>query len=235
MTKLLRQFSAISMRWLVVYVGIFGALGGTIIMLSHASNPNLTGDENNDGVVNILDLSVVLTNWHTNNTAVDLNGDGFVDVFDLSILLTNWGKTGSISGGPKVTLAVSPSGIATGDSATLAWTSQNMSSCSISPNIGAVGTNGTHDTGTISTTTTFTLTCSGSSGSASAQTTLAIGTSGSSAANVSVNFAAPIQQVTAQSFAIDESGYPGGGPVLAMTVFLMLGLVNNVRLRRFTN
>ena len=53
------------------------------------------GDLNGDGTVNILDLSILLTNWgKTGATAAqgDLNSDGTVNALDLSILLTNWGK-----------------------------------------------------------------------------------------------------------------------------------------------
>jgi hypothetical protein len=48
------------------------------------------GDLNGDGVVNIFDLSILLSNWGTSNQNADLNNDGKVDIFDLSILLSNW-------------------------------------------------------------------------------------------------------------------------------------------------
>ncbi|HSX30479.1 MAG TPA: polysaccharide deacetylase family protein [Candidatus Saccharimonadales bacterium] len=53
------------------------------------------GDLNNDGSVDALDLSTLLTNWNkTGVTAAkgDLNGDATVDALDLSALLTNWSK-----------------------------------------------------------------------------------------------------------------------------------------------
>jgi hypothetical protein len=49
-----------------------------------------TGDINNDGVVNILDLSILLSNWQTTNSASDLNKDGVVNILDLSVLLSNY-------------------------------------------------------------------------------------------------------------------------------------------------
>lgn len=55
----------------------------------------ILGDLNGDGVVNALDLSILLSNWgKTGATAAqgDLNGDGVVNALDLSILLTNWSK-----------------------------------------------------------------------------------------------------------------------------------------------
>jgi hypothetical protein len=48
------------------------------------------GDLNKDNIVNVFDLSILLTNWNTTNTGSDLNKDNIVNVFDLSILLTNW-------------------------------------------------------------------------------------------------------------------------------------------------
>ncbi len=57
-----------------------------------SSSPSgTTGDLNNDGQVNIFDLSILLSDWGTNNATADLNHDGTVNVFDLSILLSHWG------------------------------------------------------------------------------------------------------------------------------------------------
>jgi hypothetical protein len=54
------------------------------------------GDVNVDGAVNILDLSIMSTNWGKSAGATrnqgDLSGDGKIDILDLSILATNWGK-----------------------------------------------------------------------------------------------------------------------------------------------
>jgi hypothetical protein len=47
------------------------------------------GDINNDGKVDILDLSILLSHWQTNYVAADINKDGTVDILDLSILLSN--------------------------------------------------------------------------------------------------------------------------------------------------
>lgn len=47
-----------------------------------------TGDINGDSVVNIFDLSILLSSWNTSNAASDLNHDGAVNVFDLSIFLS---------------------------------------------------------------------------------------------------------------------------------------------------
>ena len=50
------------------------------------------GDTNNDNVVNIIDLSTLLSKWNTNYSAADFNKDNTVNIFDLSILLSNYGK-----------------------------------------------------------------------------------------------------------------------------------------------
>jgi peptidoglycan/xylan/chitin deacetylase (PgdA/CDA1 family) len=53
------------------------------------------GDVNGDGLVNALDLSIMLSNWGktgATHAQGDLSGDGVVNALDLSILLTNWGK-----------------------------------------------------------------------------------------------------------------------------------------------
>lgn len=95
MGKNIQKYYKLSVSHLAIYLIGFAVIGGVFILLSFASNPNLIGDENNDGVVNILDLSMLLSNWHATNAAVDLTGDGYVDILDLSVLLSHWGQTGS--------------------------------------------------------------------------------------------------------------------------------------------
>jgi len=48
-------------------------------------------DLNNDGRVDVVDLSILLSNFGTNNSVADINGDGTVSVLDLSVLLSNFG------------------------------------------------------------------------------------------------------------------------------------------------
>ena len=50
--------------------------------------PPIPGDLNGDGVVNGIDLAIVLGAWGT--TGADLNGDGTTDGIDLAIVLGNW-------------------------------------------------------------------------------------------------------------------------------------------------
>lgn len=71
-------------------------IGNYEIDLTGAGFPPCPGDVNHDGVVNIDDLNIILTNWSDGvppNAFGDLNGDGVVDIDDLNELLANWGST----------------------------------------------------------------------------------------------------------------------------------------------
>ncbi|MCL2639625.1 MAG: dockerin type I domain-containing protein, partial [Phycisphaerales bacterium] len=52
------------------------------------------GDINGDGIVDLMDLTILARNWKKPGTWAtgDLNGDGFVDLADLTILARNWKK-----------------------------------------------------------------------------------------------------------------------------------------------
>lgn len=55
------------------------------------------GDLNNDGKVNISDLSILASNWGKTGMTYaqgDINGDSVVNIQDLAILAENWGDTG---------------------------------------------------------------------------------------------------------------------------------------------
>src|SRR5262249_8103090 len=79
---------------LLIFAIIFASIGGYAIYRSFAANPNLPGDTNNDGVVNLTDLTNLVANWGTNNSATDFNSDGTVNGIDLSILLAHYGQSG---------------------------------------------------------------------------------------------------------------------------------------------
>ncbi|HUP26180.1 MAG TPA: dockerin type I domain-containing protein [Candidatus Limnocylindrales bacterium] len=57
-----------------------------------APTSSKVGDLNNDGKVNIFDLSILLSHWNTSNSTGDLNKDDRVNIFDLSILLSKYGS-----------------------------------------------------------------------------------------------------------------------------------------------
>ncbi len=73
------------------YKGTAPDLGAYEYQSSTTPTPK-PGDTNGDNLVNIVDLSTVLSKWNTNFTSADFNKDGTVNVFDLSILLSNYGK-----------------------------------------------------------------------------------------------------------------------------------------------
>jgi hypothetical protein len=79
---------------LAIFILVFALLGGVLIYRSlAASNPNLQGDLNNDNTVNAIDLSMLLSNYGTTNSAGDANSDGAVNAIDLSIVLSHYGGT----------------------------------------------------------------------------------------------------------------------------------------------
>lgn len=58
------------------------------IQLSQAER----GDINHDGVVDALDLSMLLSDWQKNESVADLNHDGVVNDDDATILMGHWTK-----------------------------------------------------------------------------------------------------------------------------------------------
>ena len=73
----------------------------------------LPGDANQDGKVNINDLTIVLANFGQTGmtwTQGEFTGDGTVDINDLTIVLANYGRTLAYSAGP-VAAAPEPSAI----------------------------------------------------------------------------------------------------------------------------
>lgn len=55
-----------------------------------AAQRKLSGDFNNDGQVNLQDLSILAAFWNQNVTNADANGDNKVNISDLSIVAQNW-------------------------------------------------------------------------------------------------------------------------------------------------
>lgn len=61
-------------------------------------SPNILGDVNNDGHVDIKDMAIIILAYGSNsgspnwNSAADLNQDGTVDIRDLGIVARNYGK-----------------------------------------------------------------------------------------------------------------------------------------------
>jgi hypothetical protein len=55
-------------------------------------------DLNSDGVVDVIDLSILVSRWGSSDVTADINSDGVVDALDLSVLVSNWGEVSSGSG-----------------------------------------------------------------------------------------------------------------------------------------
>jgi len=85
-------------------------VAGYVVHSSRAAT--VAGDLNHDGTVNVLDLSILLSAWGTNNATADLNSDGTVTVLDLSVMLSHWGQTGTTPTPTPVGVGCSSGGVA---------------------------------------------------------------------------------------------------------------------------
>jgi hypothetical protein len=84
----------------VCFAGSLACAGAYVLFLSSAAS--IVGDLNNDNVVDLLDLSILLSHWDQTGSGLsqDLNNNGSVDIYDLSILLKNYGNTANGSLAP---------------------------------------------------------------------------------------------------------------------------------------
>ena len=75
-----------------------GSYDGTVLLWELAPTPvepkKLAADVNNDGIVNIIDLTLVASNFgKRGETAADVNGDGVVNIVDLTLVAGAFGDT----------------------------------------------------------------------------------------------------------------------------------------------
>jgi parallel beta-helix repeat protein len=85
------------------FVILFATAGYLILSSSHAT---VNADINGDGVVNILDFSILASNYGKANQTFsqgDINGDGTVNILDFSILASQWGQKVTTCSGVNVT------------------------------------------------------------------------------------------------------------------------------------
>jgi hypothetical protein len=82
-------------RWQLALIcaSTLAIVGSLFIWRSFAAVPAAASDLNGDGVVNLSDLSILLSSFGTSSSRGDLDGNGVVNLTDLSILLSNYGKT----------------------------------------------------------------------------------------------------------------------------------------------
>ncbi len=75
-----------------IAAAIFAAAGSFFVFRSFAATP-ANADLNGDGVINLSDLSILLSNYHKSGPNGDINSDGTVNLTDLSILLSGFGQS----------------------------------------------------------------------------------------------------------------------------------------------
>jgi hypothetical protein len=97
-TQRLRPSSKINNPYYVSFITLFAIVTSFIIIATYAAPNDTPGDVNGDNLINIQDLSILLSNYgrtaaQSTNPYTDINSDGSVNVFDLSTLLSNYGKS----------------------------------------------------------------------------------------------------------------------------------------------
>ena len=73
-----------------------GSSDGTVLLweLEPTAPPQLAEDVNQDGIVNIIDLTLVAANFGaTGQNVADINGDGVVNILDLTLVAAAFGNT----------------------------------------------------------------------------------------------------------------------------------------------
>jgi hypothetical protein len=78
------------------YIGAalaFAVLGSALLYHSFAVTGGIAGDLNDDGKVDVYDLSQLLSAFNQPSATRDLNSDGTVTLTDVSVLLSNYSKT----------------------------------------------------------------------------------------------------------------------------------------------
>lgn len=84
------KHSQFSRTNLAIVTLVIASIGGYFLLTSSAITSSI-GDVNNDGQINITDLSTLLSNYGTSNSSTDFNNDGSTSIVDLSILLSHYG------------------------------------------------------------------------------------------------------------------------------------------------
>jgi hypothetical protein len=106
-------------------------------------------------------------------------------------------KGTTTSNNPTVSLSASPGTVSSGAGSTLSWSSTNASSCTASGGwSGSKAMSGSANTGTLSSTKTYTLTCSGASGTTPATKSATVAVSGGSGGSLTIVSPATLPSAT---------------------------------------
>jgi hypothetical protein len=81
---------------LALFMAAFSVIGIDLLLITKADSPDLRGDLDNNNIINVSDISILLSNYGTNNVVADLDGDGKVNAMDLSVLLRNYSSSANI-------------------------------------------------------------------------------------------------------------------------------------------
>lgn len=74
------------------FVPTLAAVALAVGLLAPPAAACIPADLNHDGIVNGMDLGLLLGDWGPTAGDADLNGNGVVDGFDLALLLAEWGE-----------------------------------------------------------------------------------------------------------------------------------------------
>ena len=83
-----------SIPFMLVFALVFGAIGVRFLLSGHAMVPSPAPEVSACSKAGIIDTSIMISNYSKSGAAIagDFNNDGKVDVFDLSILLSHCEK-----------------------------------------------------------------------------------------------------------------------------------------------
>ena len=135
-----------------------------------------------DGATALPSTKVSATVWTAYQTAVRISGgkhslalDDFATNKCRALFVDQIVFSGLASPAPTVNLVANPTSVQPGGSSTLSWSSSNASSCAASGAwSGSEPLNGSSTTGALSSTSTYTLTCTGPGGNTSQSVTVAV-------------------------------------------------------------
>ncbi|HSE62938.1 MAG TPA: hypothetical protein VLG15_04935, partial [Thermoanaerobaculia bacterium] len=165
----------------------------------------------------VLLLSVVDSTFSAGNVGIGLgNLSSTVQTFRAD----NFAASGSGSAAPTLTLGATPASVTMNGSSTLTWSTTGATACGFTSGLsGARLVNGTESTGTLTSTTSFGMTCTGSGGSVSKSVTVTVETGptlalGAAPTNVAENGSSTLTWSTTGADACSfTAGLSGARPV----------------------